>query len=122
LKAEYRPGRVDELKKNILEALKNANNIRHVKPDESITVAVTGPASTRGTQVRRMYRKAIPGESEVDPDRAEADVFAVVRADKLVMGDETHLTIRVKKADAEAFAKGNLTLEEFEKSASIVSY
>jgi hypothetical protein len=122
VKAEYRPGRVDELKKNILEALKNASNIRHVKPDESITVAVTGPVSARGTQVRRIYRKAIPGESETDTDRAETDVFAVVRAGKVVQGDETHLTIRVKKADVEAFAKGNLTFEEFEKNASVVSY
>ena len=34
----------------------------------------------------------------------------------------TILTVRVKKSDAEAFAKSKLTLEEFRKKAKIAAY
>lgn len=34
----------------------------------------------------------------------------------------TVLTIRVKKADADAFAKGDLKFEEFQKKASVRAY
>ena len=34
----------------------------------------------------------------------------------------TVMTIRVKKSDADAFAKGNLTLDEFRKKARISNY
>jgi hypothetical protein len=112
---------VAELKKNILEALKNASNIRNVKPDESITVAVTGPDNAPGTQVRHVSRNDIHGPGSKS-GRAERDVVMVMKADKALIGDETHLIIRVKKADTDAFANGKLTLEDFEKKASVVAY
>ena len=34
----------------------------------------------------------------------------------------TIMTIRVKKSDADAFAKGKLSLEDFRKKASITTY
>ena len=109
---DYEPERVAELKKNILEALKNASNIRNVKSDESITVAVTGPDNAPGSQVRRVFRDG----------RVERDVVTVMKADKALVGEETHLIVRAKKADIDAFAKGKLTLDDFEKKASVVSY
>ena len=120
-KMEYEAERVAELKKNILEALKNASNIRNVKPDESITVAVTGPDNGPGTQVRRVFRNDNHGPA-AKSGRVERDVVTVMKADKALMGEETHLIIRVKKADADGFAKGKLTLEDFEKKASVVAY
>ncbi len=42
-KTEFDPKRVDELKDSLLEALKNASNIRALKEDEFVTVVVSGP-------------------------------------------------------------------------------
>ena len=42
-KSEFDPKRVDELKDSLLEALKNASNIRALKEDEFVTVVVSGP-------------------------------------------------------------------------------
>ena len=118
---EYEPERVADLKKNILEALKNASNIRNLKPDESITVAVTGPDNGLGTQVRRLYRNENHGPA-AKSGRAERDVVTVVKADRALAGEETHLIVRVKKADVDALAKGKLTLDAFEKKASVMAY
>ncbi len=121
-KMEYRSERVAELKKNILEALKNASNIRNVKPDESITVAVTGPDNASNIQTWRLNRNDDEGPTAGKFGRTEHRAVAVLKADKALVGDETHLIVRVKKADADAFAKGTLTFEDFEKKASIVAY
>jgi hypothetical protein len=116
---DYEAERVAELKKNVLDALKNANNIRDLKPDEFITVAITGPSNATRTSVRRVYRNERPLSKS---DREERDVVTVLKADKELLANETHLIVRVKKADVDAFAKGTLKLEDFEKKASLVTY
>jgi hypothetical protein len=116
---EYDAERVSELKKNVLEALKNASNIRDLKPDEFVTVTITGPSNAARTAVRGVYRSTRPlGKSE----RGEREVVNILKADKELLGEETHLIVRVKKSEAEALAKGNLTFEDFQKKASIVAY
>jgi hypothetical protein len=121
-KMEYEPDRVADLKKNILEALKNSSNIRNLKPDETITIAVTGSANAPGTKVRRAYRNEDAGPTTKKPGRVQRDVVAVVKADKALVGEETHLIVRAKKSDVDAFAKDKLTYEDFEKKASVVAY
>jgi len=114
---EYDEEKVNQLKDTLLEALKNAANIRDLKPDDSVTICVFGGAGGAGrTQVRSTTKRgATPG-----PD---------VQNQVWVVGDHdigptrgTILTIRVKKTDAEAFAKGKLTLEEFRKKAKMAAY
>ena len=118
---QYDPDRVTELKKNVLDALKNANNIRHLKPEEYITVAITGTDSQPGTPVRRIYKNSAPGTGS--KTRVVDDVVTVLRSGRRdPLAAESHLTIRVKKSDVEAFAKGRISFEKFEKTASIVTY
>ncbi len=113
---EYDEEKVNQLKDTLLEALKNAANIRDLKPDDSVTICVFGGAGAGRAQVRStMKRGATPA----------ADVQNQV----WVLGDHnvrptrgTILTIRVKKSDADAFAKDKLTLEEFRKKAKITVY
>ena len=113
---EYDEEKVSQLKDTLLEALKNAANIRDLKPDDSVTICVFGGAGAGRTQVRSATKRGATPSPDVD-----THVW--------VLGDHnagptrgTILTLRVKKSDADAFAKGKLTPEEFRKKAKIAAY
>jgi len=111
---EYDKEKVDDLKESLLEALKNTTNIRNLKADESITVCVFGGVS------------AAPGKARIweirTPNAPDADEGFVTEGDDGPPARGTIMTIRVKKSDADAFAKGKLNLDDFRKKASITSY
>src|SRR5262249_18201559 len=52
----YDDEKVDKLKDALLEALKNASNIRNLKPDDSITVCVFGSAAGGMKKARTISR------------------------------------------------------------------
>ena len=113
---EYDDKKVDDLKDSLLAALKNATNIRNLKSDETITVCVFGNASA-GPRRTRIDAKGAPEAPSEDGDtRAVLGLFDNVPA------RGTILTIRVKKSDADAFAKGKLTPEDFRRKASMTTY
>jgi len=113
---DYDEDKVSELKETLLEALKNAANIRDLKPDDSVTICVFGSAGTGKAQVRSAVKRgATPG--------ATLDNHVWVIGDHNTGSSRgTILTIRVKKSDADAFAKSKLTLEEFRKKAKMATY
>ena len=113
---EYDKDKVDDLKESLLEALKNATNIRNLKADESITVCVFGGVSAAPGKARTWVKRA-PGA----PD-GERDEFLVTEPGDSPPAHGTIMTIRVKKSDADAFAKGKLNLDDFRKKASITTY
>jgi hypothetical protein len=113
---DYDKDKVDNLKDSVLEALKNATNIRNLKADESITVCVFGGVNAAPGKVRTWVKRA-PGA----PD-ADAEDVVVTEHDGGPPGRGTIMTIRVKKSDADAFAKGKLTLDDFRKKASVTTY
>jgi hypothetical protein len=110
----YDEERVNRLKDGLLESLKNATNIRGLKPDDSITVCVFGGPSS-GQPKARTYFKRSTGSSE---GRSAVTVSGRVGSPMR----RSIMTIRVKKSDADAFAKGAMTLDAFRKRAHIVSY
>lgn len=120
---EYSAEKVNQLKNSLLEALKSATNIRGLKPGDWITVCIFG--STSGPQ---------PGPSVHVTHRSTG---VVISSDENKPGPNTRLreigepaagpsgstlTIRVKKADVDAFAAGKLNLEEFRGRASLSTY
>jgi hypothetical protein len=113
---EYDKDKVEDLKEGLLEALKNATNIRNLKADESITVCVFGVSSASPGKARTWVKRA-PNA----PD-AELDEVLVTEHDDGPPARGTIMAIRVKKSDADAFAKGKLNLEDFRKKASITTY
>lgn len=126
---EFDAERVENLKNDLLESLKQAANIRNLKGDDAIVVAVTGTESgVWTTHVRRGGAGAArPGASEDGPqtqrgpgpqDRFNVAVAGVERGP----AKPTTLTIRVKKSDVDSFAKGKITLDEFKSKAAINSY
>ncbi|MDB6028815.1 MAG: hypothetical protein JWM68_5038 [Verrucomicrobiales bacterium] len=111
---KYDAQKVEALKKALLEALKNATNIRQLKPDQNITLVVTG-----GENMRQSFSKTIvsrqPGEPQKEEGRSE--IFET----KVAGPQQTTLTIRVKKSDVDAFAKGKMNLDEFTNKAVVSS-
>jgi len=113
---EYDKEKVENLKESLLEALKNATNIRNLKADESITACVFGGVSAPSGKARTVVKRA-PGSQDADRDEV-----VVTERDEGPPTRGTILTIRVKKSDADAFAKDKLSLEDFRKKASITTY
>jgi hypothetical protein len=111
---EYDQDKVDKLKDSILESLKNGSNIRDLKADDSITVCVFGVAGRSG-RVQSTARRTST------PTPLESYVY-VIGDGKGGRTRGTVLTVRVRKSDAEAFAKGKFDLDEFRKKAKISAY
>jgi hypothetical protein len=110
----YDEERVNRLRDGLLESLKNATNIRGLKPDDSITVCVFGGPSS-GQSKPRNYVKRSNG---LGGARGAVAVSGWVGSPMR----QTIMTIRVKKSDADAFAKGAMKLESFRKRAQVVLY
>jgi hypothetical protein len=111
---EFDPQRVENLKQQIIDDLVNAKNIRGLKSDDSVTVVVLG-GGTRATVVRREKRstagRGIGGYAAAEASASGTD-----------SGTQTTLTLRVKKADIDALAKGKLDAQEFQKKVSAQVY
>lgn len=108
----YDAGRVEDLKKDLSEALKNATHIRGLKDNETVTVVVQGAGSG---SVQRARIAGPKGD-------AETDVFAFAFAPGSGGGPRSVMTLRAKKSDIDAFAKGKTELDEFRKKVSIATY
>ena len=111
--SEFNSEQVENLKKELLASLKNAANIRELKPEESITLVLIG-SRVSGAEAR-LERKSARGENR------RVEVFAYADGGRGA-GRETTMTIRVKKSDADAFSNGTVDLEEFTKRASVSTY
>jgi hypothetical protein len=104
---EYDAEKVETLKKDLINALKNAVHIRKLKSDEAVTVVVSGRAP--GPQT-----KPIPTKSKTD----KSTKTVVVRPNPERRA--TKLILRAKKSDLESFEKDKLSLEEFRKKITIM--
>jgi hypothetical protein len=130
---EYDADKVERLKNDLTEALKNATNLRNVKPDEYVTIAVLGTESSPPMTMKRIkkVRANRSGADQNNGDGAGAGegggvgvfdkTIAVAPGDQ-VSHRQTTLTVRVRKSDADAFAKDKLSLEDFRKKVSIQAY
>ena len=144
-KEEFDPKRVEKLKDSLLDALKNASNMRNLKPDESVTVVVRSSAGRMGGPVRvhvgpkgggsgftwnlGAVRVGGGGESGGAPNIPEPPpaMRGGSYAQGMGMGDgggsaESVLTIRLKKLDIDAFAKGKATPDDFRRRATVLIY
>jgi hypothetical protein len=106
---DYDADKVEDLKAGLLEALKNATHIRVLKPDEFVTVVIQGAEAMRVEKIV----KGLP---------AKGGTLKLSSNHRDSGRGETVMTIRVKKSDVDAFAKGNLDLGGFRKKAAIQTY
>jgi hypothetical protein len=116
----YDAARVDGLKKHLIQALKNASNMKGVKPDEHINVSVFGsPAAVAGEAPGKPSpTKSLPGRGGRDSNyRAVAELdFARTTLQGTV------LTLRARKSDVDAAAKGTLDDDAFAKKVTVNTY
>ena len=140
--AKFDPEQVAALKKVLLQTLKNASNIRNLKPGDFVAVTVFGQ-SANVAQVKKSRsrnpsivfqpnsgEKNLDGTSTKKPEtegpRAEQKTpsVTVTRASDVLRNSTqgTVLSLRVKKSDVDAFANGTLDFEAFAKKAEQHSY
>src|SRR6185295_6344884 len=115
LTQEYDENKVQELKDTILESLKNATNIRNLKSDETVTLCVFGGASSPRT-------KGVVKRAADTDDKDGNEVEVTIERDGGSPARGTIMTVRARKSDVDAFAKGKLSLDDFRKKTSIAIY
>lgn len=115
---KYDAEKVANLKSTIITSLKHAANIRNLKPDESVVLTVTGGGG-RATLVgdatsamTKIFVVGSDGNTKIIEDMSpggEAALFPTV------------LVMRAKKSDIDAFAKGDLDLDQFRQRVQVLA-
>ena len=113
---KYDAEKVAELKETLVKTLKHAANIRALKPDQSVILTVIGGQSQSGmTTITRSY--------SYRSDRGDRRIVRTEPGAETVALSPTMLTICAKKSDIDAFAKGELSLDQFwERTRFFSSY
>jgi len=114
--AEYDADKVEDLKKDVITALKNAANIRRLKSDELITVVISGAEAGAATKTFKAA-PAKPGNA-----KNERLVARVSSGERERVSDGAKMIIRVRKADTEAFQNGKLDFDAFRKKVTVQVY
>jgi hypothetical protein len=114
----YDEAKVTRLKDAIIDTLKQAANMRHLKPDEFVTVVVTGPAAGRSRfAVRHEIRRQEDGDAEDRP----AITIQKIRPGESAAGN-TVMTIRARKSDIDAAAKAKSPNADFKSNVTVTTY
>lgn len=111
---EFNATQVESLKQELLKALANASNIHGLKPEDTVIVVVRGGPVAKET--RTVNNEEI---QHTVPNGVSVNAIGVVTT---YAEPVSTLSIRIKKADAMAFADGKLTQEQFAKQAKIAIY
>lgn len=144
---EYDAAKVEGLKTRLVRNLKHASNIRNLKSSEWIIVAVTGSGgesteihiSTGYGRTGVMGRSGRSGGRSRSPrDGRAGGSSGGAQGGRFGGGggfgggftgglsttpaSATVLTVRAKKSDVDAFAKGKLNLEQFQKRVQMFTY
>jgi len=111
----YNEEQVELLKKELVGALKNAANIRGLKADEFVNIAVFGQA---GAARIKSVTLANPGASS--PYGAKGYVYE--SSDGTGAAKGSVLTLRAKKSDINAFASGKFEADTFKAKVTTTTY
>jgi len=119
----YDAEKVKELKSRLIKALKHAANIRNIKPDEWIILTATGKGQQASMTFLKDMDAAGPGwnlsTTRLRGRRTDGKEVIVTNLSRPV---STVLTIRAKKSDVDAFAKGELDYDKFREKVQILTY
>ncbi|HXG46178.1 MAG TPA: hypothetical protein VNO52_01015 [Methylomirabilota bacterium] len=123
----YDESRVTELKETLIGALENATHMRHLKPEEFVTVLVSGGGGGREAVERRVtgLRRSSAGATGAGEGARPPEAITSRRVDLVRSTSapgETTMILRVKKSDVDAFAANKLTKDEFAKAVSVLTY
>ncbi len=116
----YDADKVENLKTTLIKALKHAANIRALKPDESVILTVTG--SGISSNVDKIVMNKNNQLLLHTKNRNIVQILGSPSLSDLGISSPTVLTIRAKKADIDAFAKGQLSFDQFTQKTLLLSY
>ena len=116
--APYDADKVENLKSDLIAALKNASHIRKLRADETVTVVVTGAIAlgAEGAKTARSKDAAVAERYKPKSDAVEPELS--IPAAKA----PAKLVLRVKKSDTDAFQNGKLNLDDFKKKVTVMNY
>lgn len=112
----YDADKVEDLKNDIISALRNAAHIRKLKSDETVTVVVSGPIAGKGN------RKVVTASDSSGADYGWEMYQAVLGEAPASSGPSAKMIVRAKKSDADAFQNGKLTSDEFRRKVTVMVY
>lgn len=107
---EFNHEKVDKLKETLFETLKNASNIRGLKAEDFVTICVSGGTSSGG-RVRKIRTNSPNAGGNIELTTASESAAS-----------RSFLTLRARKSDIDHFAKGQLTLADFQKQSQLTTY
>ena len=103
----YDENDVEELKNELIDALKNAANIRNLKPTEWITVAVSGPS--------QFANELVTVESRGEEEKLIVPHIEMFGTAEAPTGGDSTMILRVRKGSLDEIMKKNPTAEELVK-------
>lgn len=117
---EFDDARVENLKTQLIEGLLNARNIRNLKADDYVTVVVLG-GSSRGGGGGGVVKRTRGGPGQ--PGAAAGGGFNVevreFRGGPAEASAQSTMSLRVKKADVEKFAKEKQSADDGKSSKQV---
>jgi len=113
---KYDPEKVETLKKDLIEAFKNAAHIRKLKSDEVVTVTVLAPGPVVESKVATLPRMT-SAPKPAAPDFKPIPKRAIRTASE---SRGAKLILRAKKSDIDAFQKDKLNLDDFRKKVNVM--
>lgn len=127
---EYSAETVKEIQQSVIGALKNARNIRNLKPEESVVVVVIGPENARSGE---FVVETLEQDELIDDGKPKSrrPVARTEKRGRISVGGrtmepgsrgETQMTIRVKKSDIDAFADDKMDFAEFQQKVKVTTY
>jgi len=122
---KYDPEKVENLKATLMKTLKHATNIRSLKPDESVILTIAGGGESSGTKITEI---SVAGKNQILVTEKSADGKSKMRIvngnslDDIGLSSQTVLVIRAKRLDIDAFAKGELDLDQFRMRVQMFTY
>jgi hypothetical protein len=127
--APYDAGRVEGLKKQLITAIKNASNMKGVKPEESVSVTVFGsPAAVAsqngfagGGSGPQGGGNSLPTQHRGDLAHDRPGTAASLELARTTLRG-TVLTMRALKSDIDAAARGSLDEDAFAKKVTVNTY
>jgi hypothetical protein len=119
---EYDKDKVEKLKDSLVEALKSASNIRHLKGDQTVTVVVNSSSSSFYVhEVRNVIEETRGGGGEGGRG-GRVYVGKNGPEEHIETRSGSRLILQAKKSDIDAYAKGKLNSEAFREKVRIHIY
>jgi hypothetical protein len=110
---DYDEKRVTDLRNAIVEAFRHAAYLRHLKPPEVVVLAVVEDPALGGSAWVSSYYGAVAAFTRSQANAAGTDMG---------VSPQTVLTVRARKADIDAFAKGEMPVDNFRKTLLELAY